>query len=182
MPQNLLRFLVLSCVFGVFFRHLQGAVRTFSLVKGERPARKINFFPLAMVAILIAGSRSTLNSWLVLPGLAGFTASLALFEWARATVRGKFFSYAYSNDTPQFLMDQGPYAYIRNPFYTSYLTAYASAIVLFPGWITGAVFVGMFWFLLSAARHEERKFSRSALRLQYEAYKSRTGRFLPRLT
>jgi protein-S-isoprenylcysteine O-methyltransferase Ste14 len=97
-------------------------------------------------------------------------------------VKGKFFSFAYSNDQPRFLLDRGPYAYIRNPFYTSYLLAYGSAVVLFPGWITAAVFAAMFWILLSAARHEERKFSGSALRFRYEAYKARTGRFLPKLT
>ena len=117
---------------------------------------------------------------LAIPGLAAFAGSFLLFEWARRTIRGKFFSYAFSHDTPQFLMTEGPYAYIRNPFYASYLLAYIGATILFPGLATLLVALMMGAILVNAARHEERKFERSPLAAEFAVYRRRTGRFVPR--
>jgi protein-S-isoprenylcysteine O-methyltransferase Ste14 len=175
-----LRLPVMITVGLVFFRHLQGAVQTFSVVRGERPPIQVQLFPLAAAVIFFQTFRFPLNPWLVVAGLIGFAGSLALFEWSRATVRGHFFSYAYSGDKPQFLLTAGPYAHIRNPFYTSYLLAYVSAAIMLPGLVTLAVLLVMTWFLASAARQEEAKFAMSPLAGDYEKYRRRTGRFVPR--
>jgi protein-S-isoprenylcysteine O-methyltransferase Ste14 len=166
----------------VLGRHLQGAARTFSLAEGERPSPALQLFVVANFVVIYKTFVTPVDPRLAIPGLIGFACSLALFEWARSTVRGKFFSYAYCHDTPQFLLTSGPFAYVRNPFYASYLLAYVGAAVLFPGIATLLVLVMMGIFSVKAARHEERKFGRSALSVEYEVYRRRTGRFIPRLT
>ena len=176
-----LRHVVEAVVIIVLGRHFQGAVRTFSLATGERPALALQLFPLANMIVIYMSFTAALNPRLAIPGLLGFASSLALFEWARKTVQGRFFSYAYSNDTPQFLLTEGPFAYIRNPFYASYLLAYAGAAILFPGTATLLIFGVMALFFGKTALHEERKFQRSALSSDYEAYRHRTGRFIPKL-
>src|SRR5262245_37311552 len=108
----------------VWGRHFGGAARTFKLPEGERPSPTIYFFSIATVVLGYGVFNARLETRLVIPGLVAFVGSLALFEWTRQSVRGKFFSYIYSNDTPEFLWTSGPYAYIRNPFYTSYLLSY----------------------------------------------------------
>jgi protein-S-isoprenylcysteine O-methyltransferase Ste14 len=165
----------------VWMRHLGGAARTFSMAKGEAPSRLIYFFTLA-IAIMVFGSfNAPFARRMTIPGLIGLGGSIALFEWARQSVQGKVFSYIFSNDTPEFLWTSGPFAYIRNPFYASYLLSYFSVAIMFPGIASLIVVVGMTIYFTAAARHEERKFERSPLAAEYAAYRRRTGRFIPRL-
>jgi protein-S-isoprenylcysteine O-methyltransferase Ste14 len=176
-----LRIVVVGFVGFVFFRHLHGANKTFSVVRGERPAPQIFLFPLAIAVILYQAVRAPLHSGLVIPGVLGFAGSLALFERTRLAVRGRFFSYAFSEDQPRFFMKSGPYAYVRNPFYSSYLLSYLSAAVMLPGLATLLVLGIMTWFLTAAALQEEGKFAASPFAADYERYKLRTGRFIPKL-
>ncbi len=164
----------------VWARHLIGASRTFSPVKGERPSLSIQLFTIAMAILCYRVFNAPLERRLVVPGLAALIGSFVLFEWAHRSVRGKFFSYIYSHDTPEFIWSSGPYAYIRNPFYASYTLSYLGAAMMFPG-VTAFVIVGvMFVYFTLAARHEERKFEGSPLAAEYADYRRRTGRFLPK--
>jgi protein-S-isoprenylcysteine O-methyltransferase Ste14 len=165
----------------VFLRQAMGAATTFRIVPGERPARRTELVSLGFFAILINAGRVRLNPWLVVPGCVGLAGALALFEWAHRSIRGQYFSYVFSNDIPKMLWTGGPYAYIRNPFYTSYLLAMASAALMLPSLFRFLVVAGTALLLTSAARHEERKFARSALANVYESYRQRTGRFLPKV-
>ena len=107
-------------------------------------------------------------------------AALALFWWAIATTRRTRLTLAFSNDQPTFLLDQGPYALVRHPFYTSY--------ILF--WVGAATDAGspLFWIVpiivtvlyVRAASIEERKFVRSDLATRYQDYRIRTGMLVPR--
>jgi protein-S-isoprenylcysteine O-methyltransferase Ste14 len=165
----------------VWMRHFLGAARTFRLPAGERPSRAIHLFPLATGAMVYAMFRSRLETRLVAPGLVFLLISLLLFEWARLSVKGRFFSYLYAKDTPEFLWTSGPYAYIRNPFYASYLLSYAAIVLMFPSLLPLAVLAGMSVFFFRVARYEEKKFERSPLASQYSEYVKRTGRFFPKL-
>jgi len=117
---------------------------------------------------------------LQLAGVAGLVLALALFHWAAASIRGRVFSYATSDDLPQFVHRAGPYAYVRNPFYASYLLAEISTVVMWPsrwGLLVVVLAVGYFEWL---AHFEEGKFSRSIVSAEYAEYKARTGRLVPR--
>jgi protein-S-isoprenylcysteine O-methyltransferase Ste14 len=164
----------------VFWWQLAGASRTFK-PGGTRASPLAELVSLAYAALLIGSWSEPLNLFLVGVGWLGSAAGLALFEWARRTARGQFFSYVFSNDTPTFLCTAGPFAYIRNPFYTSYLLAMASAAVMRPTLFRGLVMLAMVTYFLGAAVYEERKFAASDIAAEYYAYKKRTGRFLPKL-
>jgi len=164
----------------VYLWQVVGAARTFA----PRPQ---DFSPLSSLITLGMGAL-ILDSWTVEPtavlfvaGCAGLGAALGLFEWARRTVRGQFFSYIFAKDTPTFLCTSGPYARIRNPFYTSYLLTMASTALMFPSRFRAGVVVAMLGYFMAAALFEERKFARSTIAEAYAAYKARTGRFLPKL-
>jgi len=165
----------------VWVGHFAGAARTFSRAKEEPPSPLIYVFSMAVFVLIYWSFRGPFQASMAIPGLVGLVGSLVLFESARRSVRGRFFSYIYSNDTPEFLWTSGPYTYIRNPFYASYLLSYIAAAIMFPGVASLAVVLVMTVYFNVAARFEERKFGRSPLATEYKAYLQRTGRFIPRL-
>ncbi len=110
-----------------------------------------------------------------------FVLSLWLWAWTVSRTRATPPTLAFTDDDPRFLLDGGPYRWIRHPFYSAYLlfwigTALATQGLL--GWPVVAVLGSIYWV---AARQEEGKFARSALAARYRAYAAKTGAFLPRL-
>jgi len=176
-----LRFVVRMMAIVVWIRHFSGAAQAFTRVEGERPPRTIQLFPLAIGALVYTTFNAPLEQRLIVPAVALLVLSLVLFEWARKSIRGHFFSWIYSNDTPEFLWASGPFAHIRNPFYASYMMSYIAVAMVFPAWLSVGVVVAMGVYFYLAARHEEKKFERSPIATEYSAYFKRTGRFLPKL-
>jgi len=168
-------------VAAVFLRLTIGAGTTFRVVPAEGPPRRSELVSIGFWVMFINSSSVRLNRWLVLIGCIGMVAALGLFEWARRSIRGRYFSYVFSNDVPEMLWTGGPFAHIRNPFYASYLLAMASVALMWPSPIRFLAFAGTALLLRSAARHEEQKFTRSPLAGDYELYRQRTGRFLPKV-
>ncbi len=157
-----------------------GALATFKPQWDRR--RELGILFSGGIALSIAGTTNqAVQIWGVLPGLACLLASLALFSWARAAISGRFFSYLGSRDTPQFVFTGGPYAYLRHPFYTSYLLALLAGCLMFPGVLTLAGAAAAATGMYATARFEEGKFADSPLAAEYDAYKRRTGRFFPKL-
>ncbi len=184
MPGGFSTLRIMFCVIlgAVFLRIVTGAVRRFKpSTPGERPRPALLLFPLVPILLFYQALRVPLSMGPVVAGSLGLLASLALFEWSVRATGTVFFSWAMSRDTPQVLFEGGPYAYVRNPFYSSYLLAYVSAAVALQtvtSLIIVAVMVFLFW---NVARFEERKFAESPVAEQYAAYRQRAGRFLPRL-
>jgi protein-S-isoprenylcysteine O-methyltransferase Ste14 len=166
----------------VFAWQVLGAARAFKPVEGERFSALAEIISLGFVALVVNDGSEPVNLALFWIACVGLIGALVLFEWARRTVRGKFFSWVFSSDTPTFLCAAGPFAFVRNPFYTSYLLTMASTALMRPSLFRALVFLAMVIYFHVAALHEERKFARSAFAAEYERYKERTGRFLPRIT
>ena len=114
----------------VYAWQVLGAGYTFRAVTGERisTSGRAWLISVGFVALVANAGDELVNPLLLALGCVGLIAALALFEWARRTVRGQFFSWIFSSDTPAFLCTSGPYAYARNPFYTSYLLTMASTL------------------------------------------------------
>ena len=122
------------------------------------------------------------------PASAGLAAgglllvlSFTLFWWSVRVTRRRPLTLAFTADAPIFLHSSGPYAYIRHPFYLSYVlfwiaTAVAAERLQF--WLVPLLMVAIY---IEAARQEERKFAHSALAGTYGAYRGQTGMLLPRL-
>lgn len=122
--------------------------------------------------------------------------SIVFFMWAQYTMSSTpGLSAAFSDDEPQFLIKTGPWAFVRNPCYSAYLSSLLSAFILtnssnhpdhehsflvaHAGGITLACFLvslSIFW---QAIRDEEAKFSTSKLRGQHDAYKRQVWALLP---
>ncbi len=119
-----------------------------------------------------------------LPGLIGLVLygfSFWLFWSCIRANRQKPLTLAFNSDQPQHLTAHGPYRFVRHPFYSSYLIA----------WAAGAIASGQLWLWISvalmtaiyfvAASGEEGKFLNSPLATDYQQYRAQTGMFWPRL-
>lgn len=125
---------------------------------GVRVGADVVFDPLAVAVAVVSG---------------------AVFVWGVATIRRNRLTAAFSDDAPQELITAGPFRWVRNPFYLSYLLAYTHAALasrnpwaVLPVLLMAAIYA-------AAAAREERKFARSPLAEAYRKYARRTGRFLP---
>ncbi|MEX3010271.1 isoprenylcysteine carboxylmethyltransferase family protein [Hoeflea sp. TYP-13] len=114
-------------------------------------------------------------------GLIMLIASAGLF-WLtiRESARANLLA-AFDEKLPGSLLRTGPYAYVRHPFYTSYLLLWTGwAISTWNIWalvpLTGIVVA--YWV---AARGEERKFASTAMAEEYASYAATTGRFFPKI-
>jgi hypothetical protein len=131
---------------------------------------------IAHLAVLVL-SAVTLERAVLSSALYG--SALGLFWWAVATNRRSPLSAVFSPDLPSRLTQDGPYRFVRHPFYCSYMLTWAAgfAATLEP-WLLPTV-AGMLVLYAGAARHEEGKFSNSELAQAYAEYRRRTGLFVP---
>jgi protein-S-isoprenylcysteine O-methyltransferase Ste14 len=169
--------------FAVFLWMILGAMRVFTRAPGDVANARgfgVGFSIWGPLASTQLASQPPL--WVSAIGVVGLALSLALFHWASLSIRGRTFSLAGHADVPQFVHTAGPYAYIRNPFYASYLLAGISTIVMWPSvWGVVAVLLSVAYYQW-LARYEEGKFVGSQVADEYARYKARTGRLLPRIT
>jgi protein-S-isoprenylcysteine O-methyltransferase Ste14 len=107
-------------------------------------------------------------------------ASLLIFWWTISVTRSRRLSVAFSADEPRHLLRNGPYRFVRHPFYVSYSLFWMAGFIAVPRWYLLPGITAMFIFYFCAARIEEAKFANSALFETYEQYRSQTGMFLPR--
>lgn len=111
---------------------------------------------------------------LVLEGLA-----LWMFHRTAAASREGGLHFAFDKDHPVSLVTNGPYRFVRHPFYTSYLIFWTGLAI--GSWTIWAipVLLAMAAIYTIAARDEERKFANSPMAAEYAVYRSRTGMFWP---
>lgn len=160
---------------------LVGATLVFARNVGQRDVRGLGIGLSMWGTLAVARLARTPPRAMQLIGAAGLLLALALFQWAAMSIRGRLFSFAGNDDLPQFVHRSGPYAYVRNPFYLSYLLAQIATVIMWPSiWGVVIVVVAAAYFQW-LARFEEEKFARSAVAEEYAAYKAATGRLWPRL-
>lgn len=103
----------------------------------------------------------------------------ALFAWGVAAARRGRLTHAFSEDVPTELITAGPFRFVRNPFYLSYILAYFQALLASSSLWAAIPLAWMAALYLRAARVEEKKFLASPLGGEYRRYAAQTGRFLP---
>jgi len=108
-------------------------------------------------------------------------ASIALIALTVGTHRVPLALWHQEDDAPVHLVTWGPYAYIRHPFYTSFLLAFAAAAIAFPHPLTLISLVYSAVALSLAAVREEHRLRLSEFGEDYLVYSSVSGRFFPRL-
>jgi protein-S-isoprenylcysteine O-methyltransferase Ste14 len=113
-------------------------------------------------------------------GLCVQLAGAALFWAAISASRKARLRFAFDPENPHGIVTDGPYRYLRHPFYTSYLLFWSGwAIAAWSAWtiLPVAIFAAIY---VTAALAEEKKFLGTSLAGDYEAYKARAGFFWPR--
>jgi len=181
-------FVLLLFLGGAFVHFMVAGGRTFFYGKEAGDELGANL----MMMIFIMGG--TLPVWVLglfyqpIPARQGVAAvvlmvsSLTLYEWARHTIWSRRFGIALGDHVPEAVCTQGPYRWVRHPLYLSYLIAFLAVLVALPHWATAAVFVFSLVLFGLAARDDERRIAASALAADYQAYRERTGMFVPRLS
>ncbi|MEM7464825.1 MAG: isoprenylcysteine carboxylmethyltransferase family protein [Pseudomonadota bacterium] len=119
--------------------------------------------------------------WTQIVGLLMLIISFVMF-WItiRESSNAKLLA-AFDEKLPHGLLKTGPYAYVRHPFYTSYLIQWIGwAIASWSVWgIVPVVFMTTTYYV--AATGEENKFAKTGMSDEYAAYMARTGKFFPKL-
>jgi len=167
----------------VFASHAWGLARFFWIPDGPqgRSSRIIERATAATIlvhAIALLWFRNPVP-WGTGAALALYILSLAIFWWCVRINRTQPLSLAFSTDRPDHLVMRGPYAWVRHPFYLSYLMCWLAGVFATGQWLLLITVVAMGWIYWRAALAEEAKFAASPLAEAYRAYAARAGRFLP---
>lgn len=112
-------------------------------------------------------------------GLTVLTFGLWLLIRAHQAL-GEFYGVKLYIKQNHYVIDAGPYAYVRHPMYTTYLTWFAAMTLIVPHYIPAAVFIMGTCGFYRMAKGEERMLSQ-ALGEPYRKYRQRTGMFVPGL-
>jgi protein-S-isoprenylcysteine O-methyltransferase Ste14 len=108
-----------------------------------------------------------------------YICSIAIFWWTVFANLERPLSAAFSPDIPSHLMQDGPYRFVRHPFYACYLLTWAAGALATGQILLLFTFLAMLAIYARAARMEERKFEQSPLATSYRVYRARTGMFFP---
>ncbi len=136
--------IVLAVVMALPFIHfLYAAMRTFVLpdaLDGASQLSQLSFISGAVVALTNATAVTVAPGNAIAAG-ALMLVAVALYEWARSTIRGRRFHIIYSDRVPEALCSDGPYRYVRHPLYASYITAFVAVFVVRPTLLAAVVLV-----------------------------------------
>jgi len=117
--------------------------------------------------------------WRYAVALPLYVVSLTMFWCCVRINRAQPLSLAFSNDRPAHIVTRGPYAWVRHPFYLSYLLCWIAGALATGQWALLATVALMGWIYRRAAVKEEAKFTASPLAEEYRRYALRAGRFVP---
>jgi protein-S-isoprenylcysteine O-methyltransferase Ste14 len=149
-----------------------------------KPPRGVRVVEVSAVSCILVGLaaialRDGPDVWLDTASAAVAVLSGGLFVWGAATVKRNRLTAVFTDDTPAELITAGPFRWVRNPFYLSYLLAYTQALLAARSWWAVLPLAWMGVVYGTAVWLEERKFLRSPLADSYRRYSRRTGRFIP---
>jgi protein-S-isoprenylcysteine O-methyltransferase Ste14 len=106
-------------------------------------------------------------------------ASVGLIFLTIGTHRVALALWHQREDAPQSIVTDGPYRYVRHPFYTAFLLAQLAALLVAPHWLTVFGLLHAAIALSMTARREEQRLLGSAFGSGYRDYMQTTGRFFP---
>jgi protein-S-isoprenylcysteine O-methyltransferase Ste14 len=105
-------------------------------------------------------------------------AGLGLHGWSRAHLR-QFYAEGADVQPDHYVVDTGPYAYVRHPMFTSYFLLVIGLLLINPAATTLLITIYAFWDFTGAAKRDEELLAKEVP--GYVEYMARTHRFLPRL-
>jgi protein-S-isoprenylcysteine O-methyltransferase Ste14 len=152
---------------------------------GPAALRVVRSLLLVASLVLYAVSPSWLKvlsvpfpDWLRWMGVGLAIVSFVIYVWSRVTL-GREWSSELRIGAQHHLVTTGPYAWIRHPIYAALLSFLASLALISANWLFIAVLV-LSIVDLSLRMPREEQMMVATFGDEYEAYKRRTGRLLPR--
>ena len=158
------------------FRHFDRASRSF----GNLAVRVLTLVCTVLNAGLVVFAGPELIVWSALAILFG-VASLIVFRAAVRSAPAGALHVVFTGSGPDALVTSGVYGRIRNPLYTSYLAYWAGWMMVNGLHPASVACFALFFVAYRIAVVGEERFLARQFGDQYVAFKSRTGRFLPRL-
>ena len=171
---------------GVFLHFMLAAGRTFYWVDPEKEpgalVGQIAFVFGGVIPIWFLGLYRPIHlvNGVIAAGI--LVASIALYEWARATIWGRRFGIGWGEHVPEELCTTGPYRFIRHPIYLAYMLAWLAALVALPHWLTATLLAAMIVLFTHAALTDEARIAASPIAAGYAGYRERAGMFWPRFS
>ena len=135
-------------------------------------------FHIGFTAYLFIASPS-IPLFKFIPVVAAYLTSVALFYSCLSV--SKNFDFANSGNSHE-IITSGPYAYVRHPFYISYIVLWSSNTILFNSLILWITLIYLLVFYFYSAIEEEKTILQSKCSREYEQYRLNVGMFLPRIT
>lgn len=133
------------------------------------------------LAQLLSIARAKPIAWFSALGFCLYAVAFWLFWWAVPFARSARLNVAFTITQPSTLLTEGPYRFIRHPFYASYFSYWSAGILVSRQvWLLLSL-ICMGAFYISAILREEREFRRGPLQLLYAAYAKDTGCLFPRV-
>jgi len=138
-----------------------------------------NLFFFGQLALLF--KQNDQNLGIAIIGLLLLSLSLGLFWSAVPYAKSIQLGIAFAKKTSPKILMEGPYKFIRHPFYTSYLMFWFAAFLVIQSYCLLISVVVMAWFYFSAINEEETMLLNSEMGELYKSYRLKTGAILPRL-
>lgn len=178
----LILFGVMNINFFSFIWSVKGVfVRKGPIGKGYATIKAI--FPICVATNVITFFYfpiTQLNAFSILGGII-LAISASVFWWARITTIQRPLSLAYSGDAPEFIYQDGPYRFIRHPFYFSYISTFLGAALILQNWYSAIASLIIFILYRVTVHFEEIKIAGSDFGAKYQEYKTSTGMFFPKI-
>lgn len=121
------------------------------------------------------------DTGLLAAALALIAAGALLFAWAVVASWNAKLKLIFDPDRPRFVLQSGPYAYIRHPFYAAYILYWLGCALATLSWTNILFFFGATAALAYAALAEERGFAATRRAEAYAIYRRKAGLFWPRI-
>lgn len=125
-------------------------------------------------------SKCPLSLYWAAAGAVLYAATLGLFWWAVPYARSAALGLAFTGEKGKRLIAEGPYRWVRHPFYASYMLFWISGAVAARDPLLLTALLVMSFFYVAAIRREEQELLSSDEVPGYASYRARTGCLLPR--
>ena len=112
-------------------------------------------------------------------GMPFFALSIALIAFTIGIHRVPLALWHQNNDEPKNIVTHGPYAWVRHPFYTSFMICLTGCVIICPHPSTILTLCYAIIALMVTARREESRLSSSEFGKEYQEYMKNVGRFFP---
>jgi protein-S-isoprenylcysteine O-methyltransferase Ste14 len=128
----------------------------------------------------LAWSFVMLPDWLRWLGVALGASGAALLAWSHRALGENFFGGMKLRRGHQLVQD-GPYRWMRHPIYSAFLALGFAWFFLTQSWFAAGAWLLSIAIALATRLRAEEEMLAEAFGKEFEAYRARTGRFLPRL-